>query len=220
MQFIALLCFLSALIAANGKLLQSPNCGVTKDSNRLAEHPWTVQLYYEKADKDLHRSCGGTLIGDRYVLTAATCIMKAPKSWKLKFVRIGEWDTSKDIDCDSNEVCNPAHKDIPVEASYVREDYEVLGKEQHNDLALLKLSESVEFSKTVQPICLPVVDALSNYTDMELVGWGRRPTMTLKTKHAMKEFSNEACGETYRKHDRTIINEQICADAVIQSTDW
>jgi len=110
----------------------------------------------------------------RFVVTAAHCVSKIRDTWKLSFVRVGEWDTNSDPDCDSGK-CNPSHQDIPIETVYLHNEYDKSKTNQHNDIALLKLAhEAVLSVKSVKLICLPTDESLQHDTlagkELEVVG--------------------------------------------------
>lgn len=103
-----------------------------------------------------------------------------PSTWKLVSVRLGEWDTTTNVDCDDSytneQVCNNPHVDIPVEEKNVHESYQPNSKNQHNDIALLRLSRNVQYSDFIKPICLPLDSSLKNAdlsgAALDVAGWG------------------------------------------------
>lgn len=105
--------------------------------------------------------------------------------YKLNFiillgVRLGEWDTATAVDCDESftdgTVCNDPPVDIPVELKIPHENYDPHGSNQHNDIALLRLSQEVRFSTFIRPICLPVEPTIRNNLfekqTLSVAGWG------------------------------------------------
>lgn len=105
-----------------------------------------------------------------------------PKTWRLSSVRLGEYDTSKSRDCveelddGQQQFCNDAPIDVPIEKLITHENYNPQDANQHNDIALLRLSREVPTTRFIRPICLPVEssersDLLVNKT-MSVAGWG------------------------------------------------
>ncbi|CAH1283068.1 unnamed protein product [Diabrotica balteata] len=84
--------------------LLPPDCGYLDLSFKirngqnadLNEFPWMALLRY-RTKTGAEFKCGGTIINNRYILTAAHCLtrLEAP----LLDVRVGEYNTSSRIDC-------------------------------------------------------------------------------------------------------------------------
>lgn len=91
-------------------------------------------------------------------------------------VRLGEWDQSNDQDCDDS-YCSLPVVDVPVVDRIPHESYVPTSRAQENDIALLRLGQSVQFTDFVKPICLPVAQSTRNlnYDNYPFVvaGWGK-----------------------------------------------
>jgi len=153
---------------------RSSECGFQNSNRRLNdttniefasidEFPWLAILIYEKdpdlsdAD-DVHKfGCTGSLINGRYVLTAAQCL-KLRHSFAVG-VRLGEYDMNQDMDCVQDdtysEICSNPVEDFGIEEKIIHPGYSRNGP---NDIALIRLDRTVEFSTYIRPICLPTPD--------------------------------------------------------------
>ncbi|CAG2117218.1 unnamed protein product, partial [Medioppia subpectinata] len=109
------------------------------------EFPWQVILNYD-FDGQKTDNCGATIINENWVLTAAHCVKDMPEANKYN-IRLNVYNRTTR---DSTELNVKAKKLI------VHEHYNRTIKV--NDIALIKLSETLDFNgkhKAVEPICLP-----------------------------------------------------------------
>ncbi|XP_055638364.1 CLIP domain-containing serine protease B4-like isoform X2 [Toxorhynchites rutilus septentrionalis] len=208
------------------KLLPSaPACGVHY-SNRIVggerteitQFPWMalVQHYDQRYDEYAFH-CGGSLINELYVVTAAHCIAGIPETWKINAVRLGEWDTQNDPDCEEDgRICYERVQDIDVEKAIVHEHFIDRKTEVHNDIALLHLSRKARYSETVMPICLPLGARFASksyvLSKMFVSGWGRTETERRSRYKLFVELNGvtlEECRQQYRMAN--INDRQICA---------
>uniref|UniRef100_A0A182FC40 CLIP domain-containing serine protease n=1 Tax=Anopheles albimanus TaxID=7167 RepID=A0A182FC40_ANOAL len=138
------------------------------------DYPWMVVLQYSKngVQRD---GCAGTLISNRYVLTAAHCV-QVPGGWMLSRVRLGDQDRSKPIDCivysSGEKSCTDPPVDVAVEKAvvYPRYDPSII----LHDIALIRMAHDVAFTFSIKPICLPVRLDIRNVALPRYIvtGWG------------------------------------------------
>lgn len=168
--------------------------------------------------------CGGSLISERYVVTASHCVngKSLPADWRLTGVRLGEWDTATDPDCEVDvrgmKDCAPPHLDVPVERTIPHPSYDPGSKNQLNDIALLRLARRIEYTDFVRPICLPLDTNLRTATfdgiSMDVAGWGKTEQLSasnLKLKAAVDGFTLNECQSVYNRQSILLKNTQMCA---------
>jgi len=143
------------------------NCGVPnskitrrieKDEEAdLGEYPWQVAII-ENYPNNKIVSWGGTLVGDRYVITSAE---RAKWSYPEELtVLIG--DTTKGVANDTTRFF--------LNVSEMRHEY------QYHDIAVLVLSSPVDLKEypNIKPACLPTSETNIDlkYSEAVLTGWG------------------------------------------------
>lgn len=128
--------------------------------------PWQVFLITTDSTKR-REACGGSLISESWVLTAAHCVIDV----KVRvFLGLTDWTTAEeDAGRNDSGVRIRTGAVIVVHKSYVSNDL--------SDIALIKLDTPVEFTDYVRPICLPkpgqeLHDQQAG--DCYTTGWGRR----------------------------------------------
>ncbi|XP_055360546.1 transmembrane protease serine 9-like [Betta splendens] len=143
---------------------EAQNCGVAPLNTRIvggadapaSSWPWQVSIRYNGA-----HICGGTLISDQWVLTAAHCIITSTLSdWTLYFGIVTQSGP------------NPNQVIRTVSQIIVNSNYN--NTLDNNDIALMQLTSSITFNNYIRPICLASSSSqFYNSTPCWATGWGR-----------------------------------------------
>ncbi|XP_068935042.1 chymotrypsin-like elastase family member 2A [Petaurus breviceps papuanus] len=125
--------------------------------------PWQVALQYSSSGT-WRFTCGGSLIAQNWVMTAAHCI----SSSRTYRVLIGRHSLSTD---EKGSVA------VTVSKAVVHENWNSNKLSNGNDIALLKLASSVSLSDKIQLASLPPAGTIlpNNYV-CYVTGWGRLQT--------------------------------------------
>ncbi|XP_071549205.1 uncharacterized protein [Panulirus ornatus] len=128
------------------------------------DNPWLVSLQLREEGK-LKHNCGGVVIAEDYVLTAAHCFRVHGRHSYV--IRVGDY---------SMGTTEAAQEDFDIEKLWMHEEFDTT-VEFNNDIAILKVARKngrgIRFSKSVQPVCLPSEDAsYSGLSDCTITGWG------------------------------------------------
>jgi hypothetical protein len=135
------------------------------------EYPWQVLLverYFDSAtgQETYENVCGGTLISDRWVITANHCIKK--RSWRYQILLGGHINPPE---YQQNGTKNPnTDEKIKYLARIVRHP---IGGLLTYDIALLKMDTRVTFGPKIFPACVPGPDYIfKNFKTVTTTGWG------------------------------------------------
>ncbi|XP_038125866.1 vitamin K-dependent protein C isoform X2 [Cyprinodon tularosa] len=173
---------------------------------KKGESPWQVLLLNEKGI--FH--CGGVLIDENWVLTAAHCLQNT-----FKFsVRLGDYERFRN---EGTEVL------LRVTKTFKHPKYNSMTED--NDIALLRLQSPAPLSKYIVPICLPGRSLAEkvlhlNGTTTVVTGWGKDDTGKLSSALNFIKVplvNHSFCRQQMFPHDLT--NNVLCAGILGERID-
>jgi hypothetical protein len=132
---------------------------------KLGQFPYQVAITNYQGGQ----YCGGTIIGNKWVVTAAHCLYNTNKGVYEKarnvYVRVGV------TDLDPNDWESNPHQQIhKTEQVICHSDYDSTALT--NDICLIKLAKSITFNDYVKPAALATVKPAEG-TPMQISGWGK-----------------------------------------------
>ncbi|XP_020819346.1 chymotrypsinogen A-like [Phascolarctos cinereus] len=158
--------------------------------------PWQVSIQ----DKTGYHFCGGSIIDQYWVVTAAHCDV-----WQSDLVIAGEFDQGSD------------EEDIQVlKINKIFQNPKYNSNTISNDITLIKLATPVQYSDTVSPICLAssADDFPEGYT-CATTGWGLTKFSNSQTPKKLQQASLPLLSNTQCKKywGNDIKDSMICAGA-------
>lgn len=132
-------------------------------SNR-AQHPFYVFLEIDAANSN-KQECGGTLVGNQFVITAAHCVDRLRDNIRLHF---GVYETKNTMEL-GRIIMTANRENIQIHPGFSRQY-------MSDDVAIIKLNQSIEFSRYIQSVPFSGDCVFDEFTDGVTVGSGYQST--------------------------------------------
>ncbi|XP_052759016.1 proclotting enzyme-like isoform X2 [Galleria mellonella] len=168
----------------------------------LNEWPWIVALFNSG-----RQFCGGSLIDDRHVLSAAHCVAHMT-SWDVARLtaRLGDYNIH------SNAETRHIERKIKRVVRHRGFDMRTL----YNDVAVLTLDQTVPFTKNIHPVCLPSGGKAYSGLIATVIGWGSLresgPQPSILQEVSIPIWGNPECRQKYgAAAPGGIVDHMLCA---------
>lgn len=172
----------------------------------IGAYPHMAALGFVDDDGNVHYQCGGSVISERFVITAGHCAYAAKFKTFVTHVRLGVNNLDE----------TSFRQDFLVERIIRHPDYKPPAT--YNDLALILLDKPIKFSPRVKPICLNA-EATPKTAHVIATGWGllqfAGEQSRVLQEVELQLFPFETCRKRYGKDPRRfkhgiLDSKQVC----------
>ncbi|KAM7359488.1 chymotrypsin-1-like [Cochliomyia hominivorax] len=156
--------------------------------------PWQVSLQNMYGN----HFCGGAIIADQYVVTAASCVAGLDKRFVKVVTSTNDW---------MGLAWEYYVEDIVIHCNFDKPLY-------HNDIALIKLTTLIAYDEKTKNITISELDELQEGETLTMTGWGswvlgQHYPEELKKLDAML-ISNDHCKRMYNQYADDIDDGHLC----------
>ncbi|XP_072172598.1 enteropeptidase-like [Diadema setosum] len=164
---------------------------------RPGEVPWAVALAVRGTQgNDTLQFCTASVIGAKWIITAAHCVVGYVDSLILGDIVLSTPSEYQVVVTPYNIFVNPYWDETIAFAQ--------------GDMAIIQLSEPLEFNDYIRPICIPEVDyEMGAYRRCQIAGWGLQHETGVDASYALQ------------RANVGILDREYCANVTVQQfTDF
>ncbi|XP_006817822.1 plasminogen-like [Saccoglossus kowalevskii] len=160
--------------------------------------PWQISLHNNKG-----HSCGGSILNDRWIITAAHCVFGSVNQIYIFDIVAGEHNLTDPA---------PSRAEYAVDKIIIHENYDASTLD--NDIALLRTRTQITMTDEISEVCLPAQDR--PYEDMDeawITGWG--DSMGTSDERALQQARTQLLNTSKCNHPESyngeVTENMICA---------
>ncbi|XP_065842077.1 mannan-binding lectin serine protease 2-like isoform X2 [Oscarella lobularis] len=180
-------------------------------------YPWMALLYDDPCRSDRCAFCGGVILNNKYILTAAHCLVHKGTNFVVRLgVNKRTQNNTVELWCKPKKVFNLAFNPDTFQSDVllIQINYctPTVSDTRYTEIVL---------SKYIRPICLPEESDRSFYEvndKIKVAGWGNRnvfePRQSVKLRHAILAVADrDSCQAHFDEQGWKIHNDMFCTVA-------
>lgn len=177
--------------------------------------PWIVAVYKKNklSTGNIYNAfkCGSTLLSEKIVVTVAHCVIRPnllPELAENLLLKVGAFNLDDEAD-----------DTVITRGVYLIKVHENYNAELKNDIAIMVMSQTVQFSYYIRPICLWPFEDSQKFIDGQqgtVVGWGKDETGSFSVEPRTVKvsiLSMERCRNSGKKYFPVTNENTFCAGA-------
>ena len=173
----------------------------------MLQWPWMVSFGYINDQNEWKHFCGGTIISDRIIITAAHCLALVNDKMFIEHPDIPS--NTKLLIRAGDEYLNTPEPGDHYARTYEADAYKIHPKynSQNFDVALVATNQTIEFNKLTKPICMPESSSESGQNRWgnagRFNGWGLDDDFEIRINDSLKDLTMQVlhpkyCSDFYR----------------------
>lgn len=217
--------FLPLLPDPDTMSISAPKCNYAKvelivggETTETGEFPHMAAIGFLSSSGNYEFQCGGSLISDKFVLTAGHCLHNPDRTLSSPIpsvVRLGDQNINPRV----QDGANP----IEIQVKSVKKHPAYKPPNRYNDIGLIELISKVEFEPNIRPACLWHRNGFGGHTSAVATGWGVVNTRTRETSDELQKVSltlyeNSYCDrlleDSQNRHWEGFRSTQLCAGEI------